>query len=154
MVGQGAGYDAKISLLWKLWARLYGRPATYRAFTWLATRLPLPHPAAAERLDRRPHAAQTRSAKAEGHGQRPKVAPLWCRGDCNRPCATPQIQTSSLTGGPSMSALIDALRQRLPAERVITDELRRLAYGTDGSFYRLVPEVVARGGRRRPKSAT
>ena len=30
-----------------------------------------------------------------------------------------------------MSALIDALRQRLPAERVITDELRRLAYGTD-----------------------
>lgn len=42
-----------------------------------------------------------------------------------------------------MSALIDALRQRLPAERVITDELRRLAYGTDGSFYRLIPEVVA-----------
>jgi FAD/FMN-containing dehydrogenase len=26
---------------------------------------------------------------------------------------------------------------------VITDELRRLAYGTDGSFYRLIPEVVA-----------
>ncbi|WP_334156531.1 FAD-binding and (Fe-S)-binding domain-containing protein [Oryzomicrobium sp.] len=42
-----------------------------------------------------------------------------------------------------MSALIDALRRRLPADRVITDELRRLAYGTDGSFYRLVPEVVA-----------
>ncbi|KAB2969806.1 FAD-binding and (Fe-S)-binding domain-containing protein [Zoogloea sp.] len=42
-----------------------------------------------------------------------------------------------------MSALIDALRQRLSAERVITDELRRLAYGTDGSFYRLIPEVVA-----------
>ena len=41
-----------------------------------------------------------------------------------------------------MSTLIDALRQRLPAERVITDELRRLAYGTDGSFYRLIPEVV------------
>ncbi|HNE15623.1 MAG TPA: FAD-binding protein, partial [Rhodocyclaceae bacterium] len=41
-----------------------------------------------------------------------------------------------------MSALIDALRQRLPASRVITDELRRLAYGTDGSFYRLIPEVV------------
>ncbi|WP_296401618.1 FAD-binding oxidoreductase [Zoogloea sp.] len=42
-----------------------------------------------------------------------------------------------------MSALIDALRQRLSADRVITDELRRLAYGTDGSFYRLIPEVVA-----------
>ncbi|MCV2215964.1 FAD-binding and (Fe-S)-binding domain-containing protein [Thauera sp. Sel9] len=42
-----------------------------------------------------------------------------------------------------MSALIEALRRRLPAEHVITDELRRLAYGTDGSFYRLIPEVVA-----------
>jgi len=42
-----------------------------------------------------------------------------------------------------VSALIDALRLRLPADRVITDELRRLAYGTDGSFYRLIPEVVA-----------
>jgi L-lactate dehydrogenase complex protein LldF len=79
MVGQGAGYDAKISLLWKLWARLYARPATYRAFTWLATRFRSPE--AAERLDRRPHAAETRSAKAEGHGQRPKIAPAaaWCR---------------------------------------------------------------------------
>ena len=38
MVGQGAGYDPKISLLWKMWARLYARPATYRAFSWLATR--------------------------------------------------------------------------------------------------------------------
>ena len=35
-----------------------------------------------------------------------------------------------------------ALRQRLPAQRVITDPLRRLAYGTDASFYRLVPRVV------------
>lgn len=42
-----------------------------------------------------------------------------------------------------MSALIDALRKTLSTDRVITDELRRLAYGTDGSFYRLIPEVVA-----------
>ena len=35
-----------------------------------------------------------------------------------------------------------ALRARLPAARVITDPLRRLAYGTDASFYRLVPRVV------------
>ncbi|MGB2817581.1 MAG: FAD-binding oxidoreductase, partial [Burkholderiaceae bacterium] len=42
-----------------------------------------------------------------------------------------------------VSPLVSALRARLPAERVITDELRRLAYGTDASFYRLVPEVVA-----------
>src|SRR5512144_1325697 len=36
-----------------------------------------------------------------------------------------------------------ALRARLPAARVITDPLRRLAYGTDASFYRLVPRAVA-----------
>ena len=41
-----------------------------------------------------------------------------------------------------MSQLITALRQHLPANQVITDDLRRLAYGTDASFYRLIPEVV------------
>jgi len=39
-------------------------------------------------------------------------------------------------------ALAAALRAALPAARVITDPLRRLAYGTDASFYRLVPQVV------------
>ena len=44
-------------------------------------------PDAAKRLDRRAHAAETRSAKAEGHGQRPKIAPAtaWRRGDFSRP---------------------------------------------------------------------
>ena len=32
----------------------------------------------------------------------------------------------------------------LPAERVYTDELRTLAWGTDASFYRLTPQVVIR----------
>jgi D-lactate dehydrogenase len=32
----------------------------------------------------------------------------------------------------------------LPADRLFTDPLRRLAYGTDASFYRLVPKLVAR----------
>ncbi|HEY6897841.1 MAG TPA: FAD-binding and (Fe-S)-binding domain-containing protein [Rhodocyclaceae bacterium] len=41
-----------------------------------------------------------------------------------------------------MSELIAALHQRLAPSQVITDELRRLAWGTDASFYRLVPEVV------------
>jgi D-lactate dehydrogenase len=36
-----------------------------------------------------------------------------------------------------------ALRRQLPAARVVTDPLRRLAYGTDASFYRLVPRAVA-----------
>jgi D-lactate dehydrogenase len=42
----------------------------------------------------------------------------------------------------SADALVSALRAVLPAQRVITDPLRRLAYGTDASFYRLVPQVV------------
>ena len=42
-----------------------------------------------------------------------------------------------------MDALTTALAQALPARQIITDALRRLAYGTDASFYRLVPRVVA-----------
>ncbi len=42
-----------------------------------------------------------------------------------------------------MSRLIEALRAVLPASRVITDSLRLLAYGTDASFYRLLPQVIA-----------
>ncbi|MCX8145108.1 MAG: FAD-binding oxidoreductase [Azovibrio sp.] len=41
-----------------------------------------------------------------------------------------------------MTALLAGLARFLPAERIVTDPLRRLAYGTDASFYRLVPEVV------------
>ncbi|MGE5490168.1 MAG: FAD-binding and (Fe-S)-binding domain-containing protein [Actinomycetota bacterium] len=39
--------------------------------------------------------------------------------------------------------LIAALSRILPERQVITDDLRRLAYGTDASFYRLTPEVIA-----------
>ncbi|PKO30323.1 MAG: 4Fe-4S ferredoxin [Betaproteobacteria bacterium HGW-Betaproteobacteria-7] len=42
-----------------------------------------------------------------------------------------------------MSELIQHLRQHLPENQVITDDLRRLAYGTDASFYRLIPQVIA-----------
>jgi len=42
-----------------------------------------------------------------------------------------------------VSPLIQALSGILPQRQVITDPLRRLAYGTDASFYRMVPEVVA-----------
>ena len=42
-----------------------------------------------------------------------------------------------------MSELIAALSAVLPARQVVSDDLRRLAYGTDASFYRLTPEVVA-----------
>jgi D-lactate dehydrogenase len=40
-------------------------------------------------------------------------------------------------------ALARALAAFLPAHRIVTDPLRRLAWGTDASFYRLVPRVVA-----------
>ena len=36
-----------------------------------------------------------------------------------------------------------ALREFIPSERLIVDPLRTLAYGTDGSFYRLIPKIVA-----------
>jgi len=42
-----------------------------------------------------------------------------------------------------MSPLITSLSAALPARQVIFDDLRRLAYGTDASFYRLTPEVIA-----------
>lgn len=41
-----------------------------------------------------------------------------------------------------MPAFVERLLGFLPPHRVVTDELRRVAYGTDASFYRLVPEVV------------
>jgi len=42
-----------------------------------------------------------------------------------------------------MSELTQALARFLPPKQLITDSLRRLAYGTDASFYRLTPEIVA-----------
>ena len=36
------------------------------------------------------------------------------------------------------------LSQTIPKERLIRDPLRRLAYGTDASFYRLIPQLVVR----------
>ena len=44
---------------------------------------------------------------------------------------------------PPDSDIAAALRDVLPAPQVVADPLRRLAYGTDASFYRLTPEVVA-----------
>ncbi len=41
-----------------------------------------------------------------------------------------------------MTTPIESFRRILPERQVITDSLRRLAYGTDASFYRMIPEVV------------
>lgn len=39
-------------------------------------------------------------------------------------------------------ALLADLRQCFATEAIVTEDLRRIAYGTDASFYRLIPEVV------------
>lgn len=45
------------------------------------------------------------------------------------------------------SKYLDFLQQAslyIPQERIYTDELRRLAWGTDAGFYRLIPQIVIR----------
>ncbi len=43
-----------------------------------------------------------------------------------------------------MKRFLNEIKGILPADRVYTDELRTLAWGTDASFYRLTPQVVIR----------
>ena len=40
-------------------------------------------------------------------------------------------------------AFLQEARQFIPQERIYTDELRRLAWGTDAGFYRLIPQIVS-----------
>ena len=42
------------------------------------------------------------------------------------------------------SQFLTDLRQFLPSDRIYTDELRTLGWGTDASFYRQIPKVVIR----------
>ena len=50
--------------------------------------------------------------------------------------ASPQARAAAY------DALREALAQHIPGERLIHDPLRTLAYGTDASFYRLVPQLA------------
>ncbi len=43
-----------------------------------------------------------------------------------------------------MKRFLNAINDLLPKDRIYTDELRTLAWGTDASFYRLTPQVVIR----------
>ncbi|MCG9011127.1 hypothetical protein LH431_11000, partial [Laribacter hongkongensis] len=43
---------------------------------------------------------------------------------------------------PAHQAFFDTLSAQLPADRLVTDPTRTLAYGTDASFYRLIPQIV------------
>ncbi|BDG07049.1 FAD-binding and (Fe-S)-binding domain-containing protein [Anaeromyxobacter paludicola] len=49
---------------------------------------------------------------------------------------------------PDYRSFHDAVRAFVPEERVFTDPLRVLAYGTDASFYRLTPKVVVKARSR------
>ncbi|MDJ0781565.1 MAG: FAD-binding and (Fe-S)-binding domain-containing protein [Desulfosarcinaceae bacterium] len=42
----------------------------------------------------------------------------------------------------SYQRFIEAVQASIPSKRIISDPLRTLAYGTDASFYRLIPRVV------------
>jgi len=42
------------------------------------------------------------------------------------------------------AAFCEELQAKMDSERLISDPLRRLAYGTDASFYRLVPKMVVK----------
>ena len=43
-----------------------------------------------------------------------------------------------------MNQFLQDLRQTVPSDRIYTDELRTLGWGTDASFYRQIPKVVVR----------
>ena len=44
------------------------------------------------------------------------------------------------------TSFLQEIREFIPQERIYTDELRRLAWGTDAGFYRLIPQIVIRSG--------
>lgn len=50
--------------------------------------------------------------------------------------------TSAVTADDAWQALKRELLEIMPGERLIDDPLRTLAYGTDASFYRLIPKLV------------
>jgi len=45
---------------------------------------------------------------------------------------------------PTYQDFLQQLKAFIPESRLITDPLRTLAYGTDASFYRLIPQIVVR----------
>jgi D-lactate dehydrogenase len=45
---------------------------------------------------------------------------------------------------PNYKKLLSDLLKFIPAERILTDELRTFAYGTDASFYKLIPKLVVK----------
>ncbi len=59
-----------------------------------------------------------------------------------RPATPTRADVSALP--PPYRRFLEEARAAIPGERLFCDPLRTLAYGTDASFYRLVPKIVAR----------
>lgn len=53
----------------------------------------------------------------------------------------------------SYESLLNDLRKFVPKDRIYTDELRTLAWGTDASFYRMTPKIVVRSNSEDEVSA-
>ncbi|MEG2514438.1 MAG: hypothetical protein RSA92_03800, partial [Bacteroidaceae bacterium] len=49
-------------------------------------------------------------------------------------------------------SFLNEVSQFIPKERIYVDELRRLAWGTDAGFYRLIPQIVIRSDNEREVS--
>ena len=58
----------------------------------------------------------------------------------------PQKQNNSpfSTLNTPFSKFLSEISRFIPRKRIYTDELRRLAYGTDAGFYRLIPKIIIR----------
>jgi len=41
-----------------------------------------------------------------------------------------------------MKSFLQDIEKHIPTSRIYTDEMRRLAWGTDAGFYRLIPQIV------------
>lgn len=52
--------------------------------------------------------------------------------------------SSETQSTPQMESFLKQIRKFIPGKRLYVDSLRRLAWGTDAGFYRLVPQVVIR----------
>jgi D-lactate dehydrogenase len=53
-----------------------------------------------------------------------------------------------------LNKFLTDLRQTIPSDRIYTDELRTLGWGTDASFYRQIPKVVVRSDGEEEISST
>ena len=53
----------------------------------------------------------------------------------------------------TIKSFISEISTLIGKDRIYTDELRRLAWGTDAGFYRLIPQVVVRSGTEDEVSA-